>query len=83
MQGGRGGTGHTLLYYIGMEGKEGGQKDKSKEENGTEDGRTKEQKKGKGDGKRKGKGTEDRRTKEQKQAERGTGNRGTRTGKSP
>ena len=29
-----GGGGSTLLYYIGLEGKEGGQKDKSKEEKG-------------------------------------------------
>ena len=25
-QGGRGGTGHTLLYYIGLDGKEGGRR---------------------------------------------------------
>jgi len=60
-QGGRGGTGHTLLYYIGLEGKEyrrtkeqkqvererktEGQKNRKKI-NGPENGRAKEQEKG-------------------------------------
>ncbi|MBQ2337506.1 MAG: hypothetical protein II384_00095, partial [Prevotella sp.] len=58
-----GSGGYTLLYYIGMEGKEGGQKDKSKE--GKRDGRQKDKRTEK-----KEKGTEDRRTEEQKKRKR-------------
>ena len=64
-----GGGGYTLLYYIGLEGKE---------DRRTEEQKTKGQK-----NRKKKKGKEDRRTKEQKQVERETGKRGTRTGRSP
>ena len=74
-----GGGGYTLLYYIGLEGKEDRRTEEQKKENGTEDKRTKEQKKGKRDGRQKDKRTEkkgkgngrqkDRRTKEQKKGQ--------------
>ena len=68
-----GGRGYTLLYYIGLEGKEDrrtekqkteGQKNKSKEEKGKEDKRTEGQK-----NRKKINGTEDKRTKEQKKGQ--------------
>ena len=57
-----GGGSYTLLYYIGLEGKE----DRRTEERRQKDKRTKTGEKGK----------EDRRTKEQKQVEKETGARG-------
>ena len=85
-QGGRGGTGHTLLYYIGLDGKEGGRRrDRTAQAarctgqggRGRKDRRTRARRKTerKTEGqKNKGKeenGTENRRTEEQKKKEKG------------
>ena len=76
-----GGGGYTLLYYIGLEGKE----DRRTEEQKTEGQKNRKKETGRkteGQKNRKNeKGKDNRRTKEQKQVERGTGKRGTRTGK--
>ncbi len=64
-----GGGGYTLLYYIGLEGKE---------DRRTEEQMTEEQK-----NRKKINGTDDRRTKEQKQVERGTGKRGKKDRRQP
>ena len=75
-----GGRSYTLLYYIGLGGKEGGQKDKSKEEkrNGGQKDKRTEKRKGKGRQKdkrteKKGKGKGKGRLKDRRTEEKGKG----------
>ena len=69
-QGGRGGTGHTLLYYIGLDGKEGGRRRDRTAQAARCTGQGGKVTEGQKDKSKEEKGTEDRRTKEQKKKKR-------------